>query len=135
VKGYHIWFLNQDENKRVKLAIDEVIKAAGCTGSKWDFILRIDSPMDEKEIIALEGYIKEFPGVLRAAILKAESDTRDGEDFVNLLGKMSLYDGTETQERPGRLCRGRLLPASEIPLGLGGQDEDLAAELERLLLI
>jgi hypothetical protein len=133
VESYHIGLLNNEQNHRVKMAIDDVVKAAGATESKNDFVLRVYRPEDEEEVVSLEKAAKEFSEVLKAAILKAESDARSGEELGSRLGHLSLFNGTEEKWNPS-LFSGRLLLSSiETYLGVWTDDENIAGELERLL--
>jgi len=135
VESDHIWFLDHEQNKRVRLAVDNVVKAAEYTGSKWNFVLRIDWPVSEEEIITLERKAIEFPGELKAAIMRAESDARDREELVDLLGQMSLCDGNQAEGKHGKFFGGRLLLSSESSVELvGAEDDELVVVLERLML-
>jgi hypothetical protein len=136
VECYVLHFLSQEQNRRVELAVDEVFKAARCIGSERDFVLRINWPLNEDEVIELERRVKEIHEVLEDAILKAESDARDGEELSDCLGQLSLSNGTRAGEGQGSILGGRLLTSRENLIWVGIQDdEDLAAELERVLLL
>jgi hypothetical protein len=75
--------------------------------------------------------VRRFPRDLAAAIVeadikKAESDARNGEQLGNLFGQLSLSSRAHAENGP---------ESSESSLRIEVPEDDLVAELERLMLI
>ena len=127
--------LNPKHTQRLEWALQELLSNATSISLKWNFILQIDSPTTEEGVTALEKRMEEFPDMVDAAILKAKRDARRGKDLPNLLGQLSLSDGTQAEGGVGALFDGRLVMSSVASLAGGPQDDELIAALQRLSLI
>jgi hypothetical protein len=145
-KSRHTWYLDEEQTKRVNLAVNKLVMAAACKGYYWNFVLQIHWPITEEGVVALEYIAKEFPGELKTVILNADVDASDGKELGDLLSKMSLFSGTQTkddtsdggaqtEDKLRGIFGGRVSLLCATSLGLEVPDDDLVAEMERLTLI
>jgi hypothetical protein len=133
MESFQVGFLNDEQGKRAKRAVNKMALTPGRTRTKWDFGIRVRWPITEEDLINLEIDAEDFPGVLMDGIKKADDALR-GEELGDLLGQLSLSSRTRAGEGHGGVFEGRLLPSNQTSLGGGAQDDDLAAGLEKLLL-
>jgi hypothetical protein len=123
-------YLNEEQTKRVRQAVEKVISIVAGVGCKWNFVLRFDWPKTEEEVIHLEARVWNFrtdlaAAIMEAAIKKAESDARNREQLGNFFEQLSLSSGAQAAEGQG---------GSGTSLQIEVPEDELVAELEKLML-